>query len=454
MKNLFGSDGVRGVAISELTCETAMLIGRAAAVVLSKRNHRRAKLLIGKDTRISCDVLEAALISGICSAGADAHILGVLPTPAVAYLTVKYGADAGIMISASHNSFEFNGIKLFSASGHSLSSDIKKEIERYISENPDELSDLDPTQIGSIKTEKNAEWDYVRYLLRCVDTDVSRMKIVVDCANGAACSCAEKFFRGLGANVVLINNTPDGININLNCGSTNLESLSKAVIEQRAHIGIALDGDGDRCLMVDEKGEPLDGDRMIALLALDMKEEGKLFANTCVVNQMTNLGFYRWAKENGIVVSTASGVGSRYIIERMATDGYNLGGEQSGHVVFSDVSTTGDGELCAAKMLEIVAKKKCRLSDLAGIFEPYPQLLLNVKIKPEFSKKWSDISEITEMINYCSEKLSGDGRVLVRESETEPVLRIMVEGRDKDAIYQYAHAIAQVAAEHIGDKEQ
>ncbi len=454
MGRLFGTDGVRGVAISELTTELAMLIGRAAAVTLAKNTRHRAKILIGKDTRVSCDVLESALIAGICSVGADVHTLGVIPTPAVAFLTVKYGADAGIVISASHNPFEFNGIKIFSSSGFKLPDEVEAEIERLVLDAPNEMHPSSSENLGRVEVEKNAEWDYVRHLLKNIGTDLGRMRIVVDCANGAASSCAEKFFKGLGANVTMINNTPNGININDGCGSTHLESLSKAVVENRAHAGVAFDGDADRCLMVDEKGEPVDGDRMLAILALDMKNEGTLLSNTCVVTKMTNLGFFKWSKENGIVVSTASKIGDRYVLERMLGDGYNLGGEQSGHIILSDCATTGDGELSGAKVLEVLAKSGRKFSELASIFTPYPQILVNVKLRPECRGRFRNVSEVTEVIDYCSEKLGSDGRIFVRESGTEPLLRVMAEGRDMDAIYQYANAIAQVVRQHLGEAEQ
>lgn len=453
MGRLFGTDGVRGVAVSELTTETAMLIGRAAAVTLAKNSHHEAKILIGKDTRVSCDVLESALIAGICSVGADVHILGVIPTPAVAFLTVKYGADAGIVISASHNPYEFNGIKIFSSSGYKLPDEVEAEIERLVLDARNEMAPSGCSNLGRVYVEKNAEWDYVRHLLKNIDSDLGKMRIVVDCANGAASSCAEKFFKGLGANVIMINNTPNGTNINDGCGSTHLEQLSNAVVENRAHAGVAFDGDADRCLMVDEKGEQVDGDRMIAILAKSMKEDGTLLSNTCVVTKMTNLGFFKWAKENGIVVSTASRIGDRYVLERMLLDGYNLGGEQSGHIILSDCATTGDGELSGAKVLEILAASGKKFSELASIFTPYPQLLVNVKLRPECRGKFNEVPEIAEIIDYCSNKLGSDGRIFVRESGTEPLLRVMAEGRDKDAIYQYANAIAQVVKKHLGETE-
>ncbi len=451
MGRLFGTDGARGVAISELTVDKALLIGKAAALTLAKSGNRKPKILIGKDTRISGDILEAALVAGICSVGADVHLLGVLPTPAVAYLTVKYGADAGVVISASHNSYEFNGIKLFAGTGYKLPDEIEAEIERLVLDANDEIVNADCDSIGHIYTEKNAEWDYVRYLIKQFDTDLGRMKIAVDCANGAAYSTAEKFFRGINANVTFLNNNPDGYNINRKCGSTDLSGLSKFVVENRCAAGIAFDGDADRCLVVDEKGVEVDGDKLIALLALDMKENEKLAANTCVVTQMTNLGFFRWAKENGIVVSTASKIGDRYVLERMLIGGYNLGGEQSGHIILSDIATTGDGELSGAKILEILAKSGKKMSELANVFTPYPQLLLNVKLREGTKGTWKDYRDINEIIEFCTEKLGSDGRILVRESGTEPLLRIMVEGKDAEVIYNYAHAIEKVVEDKIGD---
>lgn len=437
--------------MSELTVDMAMLIGKAAALTLSKTSHHKSKILIGKDTRISGDVIEAALIAGICSVGADVHLLGVVPTPAVAYLTVKYGADAGVVISASHNSYEFNGIKLFSSTGYKLPDEIENEIERLVLDARDEITNADCDSIGHIYTEKNAEWDYVRFLIKQIDSDLGRMKIAVDCANGAASTTAEKFFRGINANVTFLNNNPDGYNINRNCGSTDLSALSKYVVENRCVAGVAFDGDADRCLIVDEKGEVVDGDKLIALLALDMKQREKLASNTCVVTQMTNLGFFRWAKENGIVVSTASKIGDRYVLERMLIGGYNLGGEQSGHIILSDCATTGDGELSGAKILEILAKSGRKMSELANVFTPYPQLLLNVKLRDDVKGVWKDDIDIKEIIDYCTERLGSDGRIFVRESGTEPLLRIMVEGKDAEAIFGYAHAIEKVVQDKLGE---
>ncbi len=452
MGKLFGADGaVKGEALTDISCELAMAIGRACAYVLSKRNHRRAKILIGKDTRSSCKILESSLIAGICSAGGDADLLGVVPTPAVAYLTVKYGADAGIMISASHNSYEFNGIRIFSASGDRLTDTVEEEIERLVLNAPGEIPNAEHEKLGDILSEKNAEWDYVRYLLRDIQADLGRLRIVVDCANGAAYETAVKFFRGLGINAKFLGVEPDGVNINSGCGTDDLTALGKAVVDSRAHCGIALDGDGSRCIMVDEKGEEIDPDKMLAALAYFMKQEKTLSANTCVVTRATNLGFFRWAKDNGIVTTTASGVSEKCIHERLMTDGYTLGSDGSGKFLFGKVPDTADGELAAAKMLEVMAKSGRKLSEIAGIFTPYPTIDVDVRIRHECKNMWEQIPEITEMLEYCSEKLAGDGRIYIRESTAEPLIRVTAEGRDEEIIYQYAQAAAQTVAEHIGE---
>lgn len=454
MGRLFGTDGVRGVAISELTTDAAMLIGRAAAHIMANtdRPGKRPKILIGKDTRMSCGILEAAMTAGICSVGVDVVVLGVIPTPAVAYLTEAYGADGGIVISASHNSFEFNGIKIFNSKGHKLSKEAEEEIERLVFDAQDEMLPLGGTNLGRVSYEKNGEWDYIRHLLKSTDVDLTGLRIVVDCANGAAYDCAKKFFSCLGAkNLVILNDSPDGTNINSGCGSTDVKGLAKAVLENKAALGIALDGDGDRCIIVDENGRPIDGDRMLAIFAKEMKKKGLLQSNTCVVTPMTNLAFFPWAKKNGIVVSTAPYVGSGYVFERMVQDGYNLGGEQSGFIVLRDYATTGDGLLAGAKLMELLIMSGKKMSELGQVFKPYPQVMMNVRLSESYSGDWREVKDINSIIDFCSEKLGDDGRVFVRESGTEPIIRIMVEGRDGEAVYRYASAIAQVVRERIGE---
>lgn len=446
MGRLFGTDGARGVAITELTCEMAMNIGRAAALVLTKTTNHKPKIFIGKDTRISSDILESALVAGICSVGADAHILGVVPTPAVAVLVKKYNADAGVMISASHNSVEFNGIKLFANTGFKLSDEIEEEIERIILDNPEEIKLVEGIDIGRITYDKNAEWDYVRYVMKTIDGDLRNIKVAIDCANGSASSTAVKLFKGLGATCIFIHNEPDGTNINKNCGSTHLEDLQKCVVENKCNIGLAFDGDADRCLAVDETGEVIDGDKMIAIFAQYMKKTGKLKHNAAVVTVMSNLGFFKFAKENNIVVARTA-VGDRYVLEEMQKGGYNLGGEQSGHIIFLDEATTGDGQLSGAKLLYILSHTSLKMSELSKIMQAYPQTLINIKIKAENKVIWKDDISIQEAIKYYEEKLGDDGRILVRESGTEPLIRVMIEGKQYGQIVQYAQSIAKVIKE-------
>ena len=441
MGRLFGTDGARGIAITELTCETAMNMGRAAALVLTKTTNKKPKILIGKDTRVSGDVLEAALVAGICSVGADAHILGVVPTPAVAMLVKKYEADAGVMISASHNPVEFNGIKLFSGEGFKLPDAIEKEIEDLVLDNPSDICLSSGTLIGRVVYEKNAEWDYVRYIMKNIDGDFRGLKVAIDCANGASSSCAEKLFKGMGANCVFVNNTPDGTNINKDCGSLYMDKLCRTVVDNKCHLGLAFDGDADRCIACDEKGNVIDGDKLLAIFSRYMKAQGKLRHNACVVTVMTNLGFFKFAKESGVIVAT-TGVGDRYVLEEMLRGGYNLGGEQSGHIIFLDEANTGDGELTGAKLLEIMAKTKARASDLAGIMSSYPQILINVEIPADKKGKWEQDEEISKTVEMYKTKLGDDGRILIRESGTEPLVRVMIEGKSNGIITEYATNIA------------
>lgn len=445
MGRLFGTDGARGVAITELTCETAMQIGKAAALVLAKDCGHKPKIVIGKDTRISGDILEAALCAGICSVGADAVKLGVVPTPAVAMLVGKYNADAGVMISASHNSVEFNGIKLFSGEGFKLPDEVENEIEELILDRPEDMNEKlgEGTALGHITYCKDAVWDYIRHVKNTVDVDLKNIKVCLDCANGSASVCAQKIFEVLGARVVMINDKPDGTNINENCGSTHMESLMKAVVENRCDVGLAFDGDADRCLAVDENGELIDGDKLLAIFSDFMKEEKTLNSNCCVVTVMSNLGFFKFARENGIVTATTK-VGDRYVLEEMQRGGYNLGGEQSGHIILLDHANTGDGELTGAKFLQIMAKTGKKASELASMMETYPQVLVNVKITADKKGLWETVPEITDAIKLYEEKLGGEGRILVRESGTEPLVRVMIEGKRTGVITDYAHRIAEL----------
>lgn len=445
MARLFGTDGARGVAITELTCETAMQIGRAAALVLTKHTSHKAKILIGKDTRISSDVLEAALSAGICSVGADAVILGVVPTPAVAMLVKKYNADAGVMISASHNSVEFNGIKLFAHDGYKLSDEIEEEIEALILDTPEVLTEnlKNGTEIGRIERKETAADEYIDYIKDAVNADLSGIKVAIDCANGSSSATTEKLFTKMGAEVLCISSSPDGTNINDKCGSTYMENIRDFVEKNNCDLGVAFDGDADRCLAVDENGELVDGDKLIAIFAKAMKEEGTLKNDTAVVTVMTNIGFMKFAKENGISVETTK-VGDRYVLERMKEKDFNIGGEQSGHIIFLENATTGDGQLSAAKLLSFYKKAGKKMSELASVMTYYPQILVNVKIKPEWKNKLDTVKEITDFIAKNSEKLGDEGRILVRESGTEPLIRVMVEGKEQSEINRIAEEIADM----------
>ncbi len=453
MTKLFSADGASGRAIKELSCELMIKAGRALALVISRKKEGKPKIIVGRDTRISGEILSLAFAAGCCSAGADCHILGIIPTAGVSDLCRKYSADAGIMITAAHNSYEYNGIVLFDGTGDRLSDSIAEEAEKLVWEKNAEKDCPGGENIGNIVYEKNAEWDYVRGLMKRIEGDLNRMRIVVDCANGAAFTCAEKFFRGIGASVFLIGSNPDGKNINSGCGAFEPEELSKSVLEHRAHIGIALDGDGGRCILCDEQGNILGGDRIIAILSEYMKREQKLSANTCVVSQTTNLAFFRWAKENGIVSSQAPEVGLRHILERMKTGDYNLGGSASGHVVVRP-SKTADGLLTGALVAEIMSKYHKKLSELASGYQPYPSFKININLRPEYCSRWADVPALKEIISYCQQKLEGDGRVLVRESAVSPILRILAEGRNKDVVWQYAQAIAKTATDYVGLEEE
>ena len=449
MGRLFGTDGARGVAITELTCETAMQIGKAAAIVLTKTTKHKPTIFIGKDTRISSDILEAALAAGICSVGANAQLLGVVPTPAVAALVEQKKADAGVMISASHNSFEFNGIKLFSSTGHKLSDEMEEEIEDLILDRPEDMKIVSGAEVGKMTHYRDAQTDYIRYIMKCIKGNLTGLRIAIDCANGSASATAKRLFEGLGADVYVINSSPDGININDNCGSTHIGNLMQFVVDKKCNAGLAFDGDADRCLAVDEKGQLIDGDKLIAICAKAYKEQGKLKKNTAVVTVMSNLGFSYFAKDNGIKMQTTK-VGDRYVLEKMLEGGYNLGGEQSGHIIFLDEANTGDGQLSGAKVMEILAESGKKMSELASVMEHFPQVMINVKISPRDREVWKNDSQITDLIERYEEELGESGRILVRESGTEPLIRVMLEGKDFKQINEYAIAISDKIRERTG----
>ena len=449
MRKLFGTDGVRGKAnVYPMTTEMALQIGRATACIF-KQNAKRYKVLVGRDTRISGPMIESALIAGICSMGVDVINVGALPTPAIAFLTANMRADAGIMISASHNPFYDNGIKIFSGSGLKLPDKIEEKIEALIGSS--ELDKLLPTgeEIGNVTYINHADGRYIVYLKSSFprNLNLSGLKIVLDCANGAGYKVAPLIFEELGAEVVSISDKPDGRNINLNCGAMHPEIITEAVRRHRADIGIALDGDADRVIFSDEKGKFVDGDHIMAICAADMKEEGKLNKNTVVATVMSNMGFDIAMKNAGIHVIKTQ-VGDRYILEQMIKHGYNFGGEQSGHLIFFDHTTTGDGLLAALQVLAVMKKKGEPLSELSKIMKTLPQYLLNIAVKNR--RDLNGIKEIRESIEEAEKKLTGKGRILVRYSGTQPICRIMVEGPSKSEILKIANHLADVIKTHLG----
>ncbi len=448
MGRLFGTDGARGVANTELTCELAMNIGRAAAMVLTSSEVEHPTFIIGKDTRISGDMLEGALVAGLCSVGANVKILGVVPTPAVAYLVSKYKADAGIMISASHNPYEFNGIKLFNDEGFKLPDELEEQIESIVLDNSEPYKVCSGDDLGSVEYIAEAADEYIDHVVSTVDYDLSGMRIALDCSNGSSSRTAKKLFEKLGAECHMLFDHPDGININENCGSTHTETLMKYVRDNNLDAGLAFDGDADRCLAVDDNGELVDGDYIIAIIAADFKSRGMLKNNTVVGTVMTNMGFQKFCEVNGMkFVSTK--VGDRYVLEAMRLEDYNIGGEQSGHVICLDYSTTGDGQLTGAQLLSLINRRQARLSSIATLMERYPQILINVKVSNENKNKFYTDKEIKEEIKRVENILEGRGRILVRLSGTEPIIRVMLEGEDYAEISRLANETAAVIKERL-----
>ena len=448
MGRLFGTDGARGIANLDLTCELAMQIGRGAAMVLSA-DKKRPKVMIGTDTRISSEMLEASITAGLCSVGADVLLLGVVPTPAVAYLVKKYRYDAGIMISASHNPFEYNGIKIFKSDGYKLPDSLEEKIESIILDDTMAFPVLSGDEIGRVERSEFAIFDYIAYLETTVDCDFEGMNIAFDCANGSASVTAPRMFRRLGANCHVLSAEPDGVNINKDCGSTHLENLSEYVKSHpECELGLAFDGDADRLLCVDENGELVDGDKIVSICAKTFKEEKRLKNDTAVVTVMSNMGFFKFCEENGIFCEKTK-VGDRYVLENMLENGYNLGGEQSGHVIFLDYATTGDGQLTALQLLRVLKKSGKKLSELASEMQVYPQVNRNVRVSQMGKVRFSTDKSIKIAIEEAEKELGSQGRVLVRVSGTEPLVRIMLEGEDEALIEKLASEVAEVVEERL-----
>ena len=449
MGRLFGTDGARGIANKELTCELAMNIGRAAAMVLTEQSDKKPVVIIGKDTRLSSDMLEGAIIAGLCSVGADVITLGVVPTPAVALLVRKYNADAGIMISASHNPYEFNGIKIFSSTGFKLPDALENEIEEIVLDNVKQYDKAYMEKLGKVTVSEAGLSDYINHVIGTVPERPEGLRVAFDCSNGSASRTAEAIFSGLGVECHMINAQPDGVNINKNCGSTHIEALAEYVKENNLDCGIAFDGDADRCLAIDENGELVDGDFIIAMCALDLKERGMLKNNTAVGTILTNMGFNKFCEKNQINFE-ATKVGDRYVLESMVKNGYSIGGEQSGHVIFLDYCTTGDGQTTAAQILSLMKRKNKKLSEAANVMKRYPQVMVNVKISPQGKKKVGSDSDIQAKVSEVENLLEGHGRIVVRESGTEPLVRVMLEGTDYDEINRLANETAEVVKRKLG----
>ena len=443
MARMFGTDGVRGVANEELTPLLAMQLGQAGAYVLTRENKHKPTIMVGCDTRISGDMLANALMAGICSVGANAVYVGVIPTPAIAYLTKKYKVEAGVVISASHNPMEFNGIKFFDGNGYKLPDALEDEIEALIRNDLQGIEFPSGSGVGRIKYRRDAREEYINHAVSAVPVDLSNLKVVVDCAEGASNYTSVEALRQLGAHVVPIHNLPDGTNINANCGSTHMQELQARVVFEKADVGLAFDGVADRLLAVDELGNVVDGDQIMAIVGAHMRNMGKLKQNTLVVTVMSNLGLFLFGDREKIHIEKTK-VGDRYVLERMREIGANLGGEQSGHIIFLDENTTGDGLLSALHLLEVMVVTGKPLSELSKVMTVMPQALVNVKVPNHRKEHFMEYPEIAEAIEELEKEFAGEGRVLIRPSGTEPKVRVMIEGKDKAKIDAEAHRIADL----------
>lgn len=441
MGRLFGTDGVRGIANKELTPELAFNLGKAGTFVL-KKAEERPTIVIGKDTRVSGDMLENALTAGILAVGGNVIKLGVISTPAVAYLTRYYNADAGIVISASHNTFEYNGIKFFNSEGFKLDDLIEEKIEDIIISSIDVNSHITGDKIGKcLEASESAEEIYAEHLVKTAGFSLDGKKVVLDCANGASYRIAERVYRMLGADVVCIGNEPDGVNINDGCGSTHPEQLQKKVVAEGAYIGLAFDGDADRLIVVDEKGRVVDGDKTIAICAKMLKKRGELCENKVTATVMSNIGFHKAMEAEGIDVDV-TGVGDRYVLERMLESGCIVGGEQSGHIIFLNHTTTGDGILSSIQLVKAVLESKKTIGELSDEIAIYPQVLVNARIDNDYKKTYMKDPEVAAAIKAAEAKMEGEGRVLIRPSGTEPLVRVMLEGKDTESIRILAEELA------------
>lgn len=442
MGRLFGTDGARGIAGSELTADLAMKIGASAAYILGE--NKKIKVIVGMDTRYSGDMLACAVNAGLLSMGADVIFAGVVPTPAVSFLVTHLNADMGVMISASHNPAKYNGIKLFNNKGYKLADEIEEKIEHYILD--EKLPES--TNIGRYERDENLKNKYINFLYTLAN-DYNGLKVVVDCANGSASATAPTLFEKLNVNAKIIFDNPDGVNINDNCGSTHLDALISKVKEVQADLGIAYDGDADRCLLVTNDGDVIDGDYVLAICGKYLKEKGRLNNNAIVGTVMSNLGLRKFCESENINF-VATKVGDRYVLEEMLNKDYVIGGEQSGHVIFKEYANTGDGELTSLMVLNILSERKCKLSELLSVMDKYPQVLVNVNVTKEGKTSFGEDAEINVLIKKYEEELNGDGRILIRASGTENLIRVMIEGKNTEEISRMANDIADLINKKFG----
>ena len=448
MRKYFGTDGIRRIANTELSPELVYKVAKAGAYVLSKHTDHAPTILIGRDTRISGTLIESAMVAGFLSYGANVKLLGVIPTPAVAYLTRKLNADASVVISASHNTYEFNGIKYFSNKGMKIPDTLEEEIEEVMESGKLEELTAVNDKIGVSEYCLDLIDEYVYFFRKNFDDDMEKLVsddfiVGLDTANGATYKVAEKVFKSLGIEYKIINNNPDGININQNCGSTHLEGLKKFVVENNLSMGVAYDGDGDRCLAVDENGNEIDGDKIMAIISSSLRKKGKLAKDTIVATVMSNLGLNKYARDNGLELLQTK-VGDRYVLEEMLKDGFNLGGEQSGHVILLDYNPTGDGILTSLMLIKSILEENKKASQMAQMVKLYPQVLVNAKVDSEKKYGFKDDKEIKNAIEKLEKEFAGNGRVLIRPSGTEPLVRVMIEGEDQKYIQKKAEEIAKL----------
>ncbi len=453
MRKYFGTDGIRRIANTELTPELVYKVAKAGAYVFSKHLDHKPTILIGRDTRISGSLIESSMVAGFLSYGANVKLLGVLPTPAVAYLTRKLKADASVVISASHNTFEFNGIKFFSNKGTKILDSLEEEIEEIMDSGKIEELTAKHSEIGVSEYALDLADEYVYFFRKTFDDDFEKLLrddfvVGIDTANGATYEIAEKVFKSLGIKYKIINNNPDGININENCGSTHLETLKKFVVENNLNLGIAYDGDGDRCLAIDENGNEIDGDKLLAIISKNLKKYGKLQKDTIVATVMSNLGLNKYAKNNGLNLLQTK-VGDRYVLEEMLKGGYNLGGEQSGHIILLDYNPTGDGILTSLMLIKAILEENKKASELGNLVNKYPQVLINAKVNSDKKQDYEKDEEIKNAINNLEKEFAGNGRVLIRPSGTEPLVRVMIEGEDQNYITKKAEALANLIEEKL-----